>query len=165
MYSPWGIFDWESHTVMRECSKLRHTAVDNGLGPLFEPHVSEAVRKVLSGEASPVEFQSIRDRIERWATIREQVETNLEAFESEYTPYSDGLDALEDQLPPHTWKQLAAAHRLRMKSLLRIDEFVASVRLALCAFNDGFRSVRDGAISVKELGEFHARLVDVYRAR
>lgn len=160
---PQGIFDWGRHPLMLTRSQLRHTAMDNGFAPLFEPHQREATRRVLAGEAGLAEFAGIRARLERWPAVRRDVEANLKSFEEDYTPLVDGLEPLRARMASEDWVSLDASHRTRARDLLRINRFVASVRMAMLAFEEGLRDLGDGKMSVEELGRLHAEMVDAYR--
>lgn len=85
------------------------------------------------------------------------------AFEEDYTPFVDGLETLRQRMASEDWAKLAACHRMRARDLLRIDRFVAGVRSAMSAFENGLRAVGDGKMSVEELGRLHAGMVDAYR--
>jgi hypothetical protein len=146
-------------------SQLRHTAVDNGLAPLFEPHQREATRRVLTGEAAPDEFPALRERLQRWPLIREHVEANLVAFERDYTPFPEALELLRALLPPKQWSRVAACHRARVHEYLQIGTFVAAVRSTVRRFDVGLRAVSLGAMTVGELAQLHAEVVDAYRTR
>lgn len=85
------------------------------------------------------------------------------AFERDYTPLADGLEPLRERMASQDWAKLAAWQRARAYDLLRIDRFVAAVRSATSAFEDGLRAVGNGKMSVEELGRLHAEMVDAYR--
>jgi len=144
-------------------SQLRHTALDNGLAPLFEAHRKDGTQKVLTGEARSDEFPDTRLRLARWEQTRADVESNLQAFATAYTPFEEGLRALKTHMEPGRWDDLATAHRARMRERLGIAGFVASVRAALSAFEEGLHAVAADRMTVDELSELHGVLVDVYR--
>lgn len=148
---------------MGKRSELCHTSIDNGLGLLFELHQREATRRVLTGEASQGEFSVTRTRLDRWCAVRRDAESNLRAFEEDYTPFIRGLEALHHVLPPDKWAKLAACHRARVCELLHIDIFVAEARSAISAFEHGLRAVGDNMMTLEQLSRLHAELVDAYR--
>lgn len=150
---------------MEECSELWHTAIGNGLGRLFEPKALAGTHNVLTGQTGPEEFTKTRTGIERWAIIRRDVEANLMALSTEYTPYAAGLGVLRAFLPAETWESLSVEHGRRIRATLRIEEFVAAARSALSEFDQGIQAVKEGRMGVVELGRLHTRLLNAYRAR
>lgn len=144
-------------------SQLRHTAMDNGFAPLFEPHQQEATRRVIAGEAGQEEFLGIRARLNRWPTVRRDVEANLKAFEETYTPFMEAVELLRNKMPQERWAALVACHRARVSALLRISSFVSTVRGTMSAFENALEAVATGRMSVEQLGCLHAEMVDAYR--
>lgn len=147
---------------MRKRSELRHTSLDNGFAPLFEPHQREATKRVLTGEARPGEFSGTRERLDRWPTVRKSVEENLTGIEENYTPFADALNLLRERMPPEDWAKLAADHLARVRELFCIDSFVAGVRSAMSIFENGLQAVGNGSMSIERLGRMHAEMVDAY---
>lgn len=150
---------------MRDWSRLRHTAIGNLWAPLFSPDRAEGTRKVLTYEAALEEFPDTRDRLAKWPEVRAEIEANLDAMEKEYTPFADGLKALKLRMDAAVWERLALKHRVRMRDLLGIDEFVRSVRTALAEFCGGLECVATGTMSVADLSRLHGDLLDAYSSR
>jgi hypothetical protein len=145
-------------------SELLHTALDNGLGFLFQPNHRTGLKLVLTEAARPGEYSVIRERLEGWPDTWARVEENLAAFETDYAPFSQGLIALRERMPPNTWDRLAASHRSRVRDTCRVREFVAAVRVALQRFDDGLNDGRKGTRAIDEIGQLHAEILDAYRA-
>ena len=148
---------------METLSQLRHTAVGNDLGRLFDPDRIEKTRKVLARKAGLDEYSDTRERLARWPEIRAAVEANLDGFEREYTPWEEGLQALRGYLDSSVWQRLAAAHRARMCARAGIPAFVASVRHAVVTFDDGLVAASAGRIPKTELVRLYGNLVNACR--
>ena len=160
---PRGIFDRGAHPLVETLSQLRHTAVGNDLGVLFDRDRIEKTRKVLSGEAGIDELSDTRERLARWPGTRAAVEANLDAFEREYTPWEEGLQTLRGRLDPAAWDRLATEHRARMRERVGIPAFVPSVRQAIVAFEEGLVAVGAGRMMPAELARLHGVLVNACR--
>lgn len=150
------IFDWGQHPLMQERSLLRHTGIDNTLGPLFSREGE--LRAILTGTAADGEHRDTRFCIAQWPRVRDATLDNLAAIAEEYSPFREALDALADVIGADGVR----GHVERMRRLLGIDAFVTAVRNRIAAFDAGLRDVAEGTLSIECLAALHVALVEAY---